>query len=139
MNMMSRLCLLARSAGCAVGLLVIPVGCVSIPAGVPPRYEAPMLPDAEVATIVTAGNGIGIYLVDGGLPLDEANYNIEGLKGPLPEKVHLLPGTHEVTFGLGLAGAMTQISTNMTVSAGEQYKVSRRTTGYDMSILVEKE
>ncbi len=139
MIMISRLFRLARCVGCTVGALAIVVGCVIVPPGVPPRYESPMLPDAEVATIVTAGSGIGIYLVDGCLPLDKANYNIDGLKGPMPKEARLLPGTHEVTFGLGMAGVMTQIATNMTVSAGEHYKVTHRTIGYDMSILVEKE
>ncbi len=130
---------LANRVGCAVAAFAIMAGCAMVPHGTPPRYEDPMLPGTEVATIVTAGSGIGIYLVDGCIPLDRANYNIDGLKGPMPKEARLLPGTHEVMFGLGMSGALTQIATNMTVSAGELYKVTRRTIGYDMSILVEKE
>jgi len=130
---------LASRAGCVVAAFTIMAGCVMVPRGTPSRYEAPMLPDTEVATIVTAGSGIGIYLVDGCIPLDRANYNVAGLKGPMPKDLRLLPGTHEVTFGLGMAGALTQVTTNMTVSAGERFTVTRRTIGYDMSISVEKE
>lgn len=109
-------------------------------AGLPPRYEEPLLPEQEVATITATGEGIGILNVDGKVPCAEADYNEKGLRRmAAPTKVLALPGPHELTLYCWWDGGYTIISTNIVVSAGKRYIVSRRFSGYSFSLSFEPE
>lgn len=119
-----------------ISVLAALPGCVTLP----PRYIEPSLPVDQLAVIVTKGDGIGVLSVDGAIACPAADYTLAGLKRTSPgNTVNLVPGTHDVTFACWGAYGSLNLATNLTVSAGERYRVARHLVGYSVSLSVQLE
>lgn len=121
---------------CAVSILVVVVGCASLP----PRYVEPSLPPDQMATVTADGTGIGIIRVDNAVACISAEYSKEGLQNfrPVPS-VRLAPGLHELTFACWNASVALQASTNVVVEAGARYRARREFRGYSFSLSIERD